>query len=291
MAENLTEDVQEVAGKGKNVLSNGNADLAKKILIPAAAGVGTLVAGYAAKKGPELWRGQVLPRLEDKGSDEAATIGKRAAQKLKGQGGLAGKLASTMGGGRTKTRRLPIQRWTDVAVPVEKAYRTWVDFEKFPEFMHRVLNVEKKDTKHVSWREKIWFSTREWEGEITERRANDRIAWKTKSGTEHSGLVSFHEIGPNLTRVMVTVDFHPTGMMEKMASGMRFVKRAVHSDLARFKAYVELEDVKGLEYGHPGEDEDASRGSSNGNGNAAKSSKEIDELRQQRAERREQRRH
>src|SRR2546421_8778536 len=128
MAENVTEDVKDVAGKGKNLLSgNGNGDLAKKILIPAAAGVGTLVAGYAAKKGPELWRGQVLPRLEDKGSDEAATIGKRAAQKLKGQGGLAGKLASTMGGGRTKTRRLPIQRWTDVAVPGGKGYGTWSD--------------------------------------------------------------------------------------------------------------------------------------------------------------------
>jgi uncharacterized membrane protein len=293
MAENVTEDVKDVAGKGKNVLSgNGNGDLAKKILIPAAAGVGTLAAGFAAKKAPDLWRGQVLPRLEDKGSDEAASIGKQAAEKLKGQGsGLAGKLASTVGGGSKKTRRLPIQRWTDVAVPVEKAYKTWVDFEKFPEFMHRVLSVEKKDDKHVSWREKIWFSTREWEGEITERRANDRIAWKTKRGTEHSGVVSFHELGPNLTRVMVTVDFHPAGMIEKMASGMRFVKRAVESDLARFKAYVELEDVKGLEYGHPGDDEDASRRSSSGNGNGAKSSKEIGESRQERAERREQRRH
>ena len=298
MAENVTEDVEGVTDKAKNALSgNGSGDLAKKLLVPAAAGVGTLVAGYAAKKGPELWRGQMLPKLENKGSDEAATIGKQAAQKLKGQGGLAGKVASTIGGGGGggggKTRRLPIQRWTDVAVPVEKAYKAWVDFEKFPEFMHRVLSIEKKDDTHVSWREKIWFSTREWEGEITERRANDRIAWKTKSGTEHSGVVSFHQIGPNLTRVMVTVDFHPTGMMEKMASGMRFVKRAVESDLARFKAYVELEDVKGLEYGHPGEDdEDESRGaSSNGNGNGAKSSKEIEESRQERAERREQRRH
>ena len=296
MAENVTEDVEGVAGKAKNVLSgNGNGSIAKKLIVPAAAGVGTLVAGYAAKKGPDLWRGRVLPKLEDKGSDEAASIGKQAAQKLKGGGGLAGKMASTVGGsgsggGSKKTRRLPIQRWTDVAVPVEKAYKTWTDFEKFPEFMHRVLSVEASDNRRVTWREKIWFSTREWEGEITERRANDRIAWKTKSGTEHSGLVSFHEIGPNLTRVMVTVDFHPTGMMEKMASGMRFVKRAVQSDLARFKAYVELQDVKGLEYGHPGEDDESeSRGSSNGNG--SKSSKEIEESRQQRAERREQRRH
>ena len=291
MAENVTEDVEGVTEKAKNALSGNGNGLAKKLIVPAAAGAGTLAAGYAAKKAPDLWRGQVLPRLEDKGSDEAASIGKQAAEKLKGQGsGLAGKLASTVGGGSKKTRRLPIQRWTDVAVPVEKAYKTWVDFETFPEFMHRVLSVEKKDDKHVSWREKIWFSTREWEGEITERRANDRIAWKTKSGTEHSGLVSFHQIGPNLTRVMVTVDFHPTGTIEKMASGMRFVKRAVQSDLARFKAYVELADVKGLEYGHP-EDEDESRGSSSGNGNGAKSSKEIEESRQERAERREQRRH
>jgi uncharacterized membrane protein len=297
MAENVTEDVEGVADKAKGALSgNGNGSLAKKLIVPAAAGVGTLVAGYAAKKGPDLWRAQVLPKLEDKGSDEAASLGKQAAEKMKGQGGLAGKVASSMAGGggsSKKTRRLPIQRWTDVAVPVETAYKAWLDFEKFPKFMHRVLSVEKKGDKRLTWSEKIWFSKRQWEGEITERRANDRIAWKTKNGPEHSGVVSFHKLDDNLTRVMVTVDFHPTGMMEKMASGLRFVKRAVQSDLARFKAYVELEDAKGLGYGNPGEDdEDESRGSSsNGTGNGAKSSREIEESRQERAERREQRRH
>ena len=50
------------------------------------------------------------------------------------------------------------------------------------------------------------------------------------------------------------MDFLPTGMIEKMASGMRFVKRAVEADLARFKAYVELGDAEGLEYrSKPGE--------------------------------------
>ena len=51
MAENVTEDVEGVAGKAKNALSgNGNGSIAKKLIVPAAAGVGTLVAGYAAKK-------------------------------------------------------------------------------------------------------------------------------------------------------------------------------------------------------------------------------------------------
>jgi hypothetical protein len=100
----------------------------------------------------------------------------------------------------------------------------------------------------IHWREKIWFSTREWNGEIVERRKNDRIAWKSVSGTQHSGVISFHKLDDKLTRVMVDLDFVPSGILEKMASGMRFVKRAVEADLARFKAYVELGDAEGLEY-------------------------------------------
>jgi uncharacterized protein YndB with AHSA1/START domain len=160
-------------------------------------------------------------------------------------GGGGGDGGAQKGG---KTRRLPIQRWTDVAVPVDKAYQAWTQFEEFPKFMHRVLEVKKEDQNKIHWREKIWFSTREWDGEITERRKNDRIAWKSTKGTQHSGVISFHKLDTNLTRVLVTLDFVPSGMLEKMASGMRFVKRAVQADLARFKAYVEFGDVRGLEY-------------------------------------------
>src|SRR5205814_6836873 len=139
--------------------------------------------------------------------------------------------------GSEKTRRLPIQRWTDIAVPVPEAYEKWTQFEEFPKFMHRVLNVEKQDdSKLIHWEEKIWFSTRQWEGEITDRRKNDRIAWKTTSGMSHKGVVTFHKLGDRLTRVMVDMEFEPSGVLEKMASGLRFVKRAVQSDLARVKA-------------------------------------------------------
>src|SRR5690242_21605745 len=114
--------------------------------------------------------------------------------------------------------------------------------------MHRVLEVSEEDDNKIHVSEKIWFWTREWDGEITEQRKNDRIAWKTESGMQHSGVVSFHKLDDNLTRVMVDMDFLPTGVVEKMASGMRFVKRAVQSDLARFKAYVEFAEADGIEY-------------------------------------------
>ena len=314
MSDTAVEDVQEKVedtvegGTG----GDGNRGVARKLLIPAAAGVGTLAATVAARKAPDLFRERVLPHLEDKGSDEAAKMGKKTASKLQGEGGVLGAVASKAagrvggGGGREKTRRLPIQRWTDVAVPVQEAYEKWTQFEEFPKFMHRVLNVEQKDDQHVHWEEKIWFSRRQWEGEITDRRKNDRIAWKTTKGTSHKGIVSFHKLDTNLTRVLVTVDFHPSGMIEKMASGLRFVKRAVQADLARFKAYCELGDAKGLEYAQPGElkeDGDQKPGEkkegerdqerqarANGSGEGSNQDREqLEQSRRERAERREER--
>jgi hypothetical protein len=173
--------------------------------------------------------------------------------------------------------------------------------------MHRVLEVEKDDDDNnkIHWREKIWFSTREWDGEITDRRKNDRIAWKSVKGTQHSGVVSFHKLDSNLTRVLVTVDFLPSGMIEKIASGMRFVKRAVEADLARFKAYVELGDAKGLEYKskpadmeqhREGDDEDEEKGdraeaeNRGESGSSDDEDRDRDSEREERAGRREERR-
>ena len=173
----MSETVTEKAGEAtEQVTGNGNGDLAKKLLIPAAAGVGTLAATYAATKAPGLFKDKVVPRLEEKGGEEAAKIGKKAASNLTGEGGMLGAVAGKIsgggksGGGREKTRRLPIQRWTDVAVPVETAYEKWTQFEEFPKFMHRVLSVEQKEDDRIAWQEKIWFSKRQW------------IVWKTVQG-------------------------------------------------------------------------------------------------------------
>jgi uncharacterized membrane protein len=235
----------------------------KGLIVPAALGAaGALAAG----KGPELVKG-LADTLDGAKEQVEGKVGEKvldtAKDRLETQGGLGGRLLakaiSTGGGGGSggkKTRRLPIQRWTDVAVPVETAYKAWSDFEEFPKFMHRVLHVEKAGRNKLRWQEKIWFSRRQWEATITERRTNDRIVWKTTSGMSHRGVVSFHKIEPNLTRVMVEMEFEPNGMVEKMASGLRFVKRAVQADLARFKAHVEMEDANGIEYRTAPDDSD-----------------------------------
>jgi ribosome-associated toxin RatA of RatAB toxin-antitoxin module len=268
----MAETEQNGGGNGNGSAQTVMSTLkSKELLVPAAlSAAGAIVAA----KAPDLIH-KLTETAEEKGEDEAEELGEKAAEGAKksmsgGKSGLVGKAISKAmpgggggesgggGGGEKKTRRLPIQRWTDVAVPVEKAYEAWNDFDQYPKFMHRVLNVRQKGDDKVQWQEKVWFSSRQWEGRITERRKNDRIAWKTTSGMSHRGVVTFHSLGDNLTRVMVDMEFEPTGMIEKMASGLRFVKRAVQADLARFKAYVEMEDAKGIEY-RSGKKEDEDR--------------------------------
>jgi uncharacterized membrane protein len=289
----MPQDEQQQNGNGNASETIASALKNNKELLASAAL--SAAGAFAASKGPDLVR-RLTEATENKGEDQAEKLGSKAVEGAKeklGGGGIAGKALSKAipggGGGGTggkKTRRLPIQRWTDVAVPVDKAYTEWTKFDQWPQFMHRVQSAERKGNDKVRFQEKVWFSKRNWEGRITERRKNDRIVWKTTSGMSHKGVVSFHKLDDNLTRVMIDMEFEPSGMIEKMASGLRFVKRAVQSDLARFKAYVEMKDAKGIEYRSAQQEEqqdgEGRRGGSDPH--------EGDERRAERQQRREQRR-
>ena len=223
-----------------------------------------------------------MPKLEDRGSDEAAKMGKQAVDKMTAtrSGDRRQGRRQRRRQGRPRRRR---RRQEDAPAADPALHRRGRSRRGGVQGVDRVRQVpaasctasrasRRRGNDEVQWEEKIWFSKRQWKGKITERRKNDRIAWKTTSGTQHSGIVSFHKIGDNLTRVMVTVDFQPTGMIEKMGSGLRFAKRAVEADLARFKTYVEMKDAKAstVQYGNDKGDDDSrttdngSRGKSNG---------------------------
>jgi uncharacterized membrane protein len=306
-AKNEGGGVEETVSKAKEVAGNGGGFASrlksKEVLIPVAAAGATALAGLARRKGPDM-----AQKVKELGGGAAENLGQRGAegakQELGGGGGVSGLaggvVSKALGGGgghgRPKTRRLQIQRWTDVAVPIEKAFEAWMNFDEYPKFMHRVLSIKQEDNK-LTWDEKIWFSKRQWEAEIVEQRDNELVAWKTTSGAAHAGVVSFHRLEDHLTRVMVTVDFRPTGMFEKMASGLRFVKRAVEADLARFKSYVEFQEVgldapqERLQDVKQEEDQDRDKGKDDGDrGQGEESDAERESTRSERQNRREQRR-
>ncbi|HEX4759688.1 MAG TPA: SRPBCC family protein [Thermoleophilaceae bacterium] len=175
-------------------------------------------------------------------------------EKAGGAGGLAkeagkGILPGGGGGGKSKGaegvgkgRRMPVQQDIDIGAPLKTVYNEWTQFEKWPEFMHRLENVSQEDESHVSFKVKIWGKSKEFKAEIVEQRPDERIKWKVVEGVTHTGVVTFHELGPRLTRVELNIDVQPGSLIEKAARGMRHVKRAVRADLARFKAHVLMED-------------------------------------------------
>jgi uncharacterized membrane protein len=137
-------------------------------------------------------------------------------------------------------RRMPIQQAIDVATPIKIAYNLWTQFEEWPSFMHRVDSAEQVDDATVAITTKVWGINKQFEAEIIEQRPDERIEWDVSQGLAHSGVVTFHELAPRLTRIEVTLDVNPDSLLEKMGRGMRFTKRAVRGDLHRFKAYAEM---------------------------------------------------
>jgi uncharacterized membrane protein len=254
MPEQIKDAAEQIQQK---VSGDGASSLASKLAVPVAAGLGTLVSRYAAKKVPELVRDHLLPGIESKGGDEARDLGKRAASgardALGESGGLAGKAASKLlgGGGDDgdekqpargwgRGRRLPVQCSIDVAVPVETAYAQWTQFEELPRFMFRAEQVEQRSDDTLVWHENIWGIRRSWESKVVEQVPNERIVWHSESRGGHSGVLTFHPLADRLTRIELNIDFQPDGLFEKMSSGLRFHRRAVGTDLRRFKAFVEM---------------------------------------------------
>ena len=143
-----------------------------------------------------------------------------------------------------KGRRMPVQQEVDIGVPLSVAYNQWTQFEEWPQFMHRLDQATQEDDCTVSFRTKIWGMSKEFVGQVVEQRPDERIQWTVKEGVAHTGVVIFHELAPNLTRVQVTLDVEPGSLREKAARGMRHVKRAVRADLHRFKAFIEMQEVE-----------------------------------------------
>jgi uncharacterized membrane protein len=155
---------------------------------------------------------------------------------------MAGSKGGTPGVG--KGRRMPVQQSVDIGAPIETVYNQWTQFEDWPSFMHRVTRVTQEDDCTVSFATKIWGKTKEFTANIETQRPNERIKWSVSQGMTHTGVVTFHELGPNLTRVLLSFDVDPGGLIEKAARGMRYVKRAARADLHRFKALIEMAGVE-----------------------------------------------
>ena len=127
----------------------------------------------------------------------------------------------------------------DVNVPVSTAYNQWTQFEEFPRFMGGVKSVRQLDDKTLDWTAEIAGQEKNWQAEITEQTPDQRIAWTSTSGARNSGVVTFHRIDDNVTRVTLQLDFEPEGALESAGDALGIPERQVEGDLERFKEFIE----------------------------------------------------
>jgi uncharacterized membrane protein len=132
-----------------------------------------------------------------------------------------------------------IEKTIDVDVPVTTAYNQWTQFEEFPRFMEGVEQVQQLDDQRLHWVAEIGGKKEEWDARITEQTPDQRVAWTSTDGNHNAGVVTFHQLAGDKTRVMLQLDYEPEGFVEKAGDMAGFVGRRVEGDLKRFKEFIE----------------------------------------------------
>jgi hypothetical protein len=128
-------------------------------------------------------------------------------------------------------------------VPLRTAYDQWTQYQDFSTFAKGVKSASRSDDTSSDWQMKVFWSNRSWKAKTTEQIPDDRISWSSEGakGTT-KGVVSFHSLGENLTRVLLVIEYYPSGLFEKTGNIWRAQGRRARLDL---KNYVRFLTLKG----------------------------------------------
>ena len=132
-----------------------------------------------------------------------------------------------------------IETSIEVNAPEYTAYAQWMKFEEFPQFMEGVKEVTRLDGKRFHWKAEIAGQVNEWDTEITEQAADQRLVWTSRGGVITRWVVTFHPLSSAKSKVMLQVEHDPQGLAENAGETLEVVSQRVQGDLERFKALIE----------------------------------------------------
>jgi uncharacterized membrane protein len=150
------------------------------------------------------------------------------------------------GGGQRKLKLTNIVESIDVGVPVRTAYNQWTQYSDFPKFTKKVESVDqnKEEENKTNWKAQVFWSHRTWEATVIDQVPDDRIIWRSKGQKGHvDGAVTFHELAPNLTRILLVLEYHPQGMFERTGNLWRAQGRRARLELKHFRRHMMTEGV------------------------------------------------
>ncbi|XRQ05146.1 SRPBCC family protein [Actinomadura welshii] len=172
----------------------------------------------------------VLGRIKDTVGGAVPGVGKDDGDQGKGGG---------KSGGAKKVKVTNIVEHIDIGAPRRLVYDQWTQFQDYPSFMKKVESVDQADDTKLNWKAKIFWSARTWESTIIEQVPDEHIVWRSKGSKGHvDGTVSFHKLSPNLTRVLLVLEYHPQGFFERTGNLWRAQGRRVRLELKHFRRYV-----------------------------------------------------
>ena len=132
-----------------------------------------------------------------------------------------------------------IETSIEVNVPEYKAYAQWMKFEEFPQFMEGVKEVTRLDGKRFHWKAEISGQEKEWETEVTEQAADQRLVWTSRGGVIKGWVVIFHPLSSAKSTITLQVDYDSQGSAEDAGEALGVMSQRVQGDLERFKAFIE----------------------------------------------------
>ncbi|TVZ81756.1 SRPBCC family protein [Streptomyces sp. BK340] len=147
------------------------------------------------------------------------------------------------GKGKRKSGNKPtvIMESVDVGVPLRTAYDQWTQYQEFSTFAKGVKSASRADDTQSDWQLKVFWSNRSWKAHTTEQIPDQRIQW-TSQGAKGTtkGVVTFHALGDNLTRVLLVMEYYPSGLFEKTGNLWRAQGRRARLDLKNFARFIAL---------------------------------------------------
>lgn len=204
--------------------------------------------------------GDTSKRLADVASGDAepgSLLGKTAKNVAEGDSPAKAGAKGVLGGVKDKVKgafsrsgkgpgggkSMNIVEDVDVGVPVRDAYNRWTQFAEFSKWAKGVQSVSQDEPTKSSWNAKIFLSKRNWNSTITEQIPDQRIAW-TSEGPKGSvdGVVTFHPLGENLTKVLLVLQYYPGGLFEKTGNVWRAQGRRARLDLKLYRRFVMMTD-------------------------------------------------
>ncbi|MFI6793780.1 SRPBCC family protein [Nonomuraea sp. NPDC050383] len=192
-------------------------------LTDVAEGGGEGLLGAITGKGGGFSPGKMLLSGATKAIGSAITGGKKGG---KGKGGKKLKLVN-------------IVEAIDVGAPIRVVYNQWTQFQDFPSFMKKVETVNQESEEKLSWKAQVFWSHRVWKSSIQEQVPEDRIIWRSEGAKGYvDGAVTFHELTPNLTRVLVILEYHPQGLFERTGNIWRAQGRRARLEIKHFARHV-----------------------------------------------------